>query len=188
MTFVLLTLLACFPEISKYEEERFPENPNHDYDGDTISDAEDCDDANKDIGRPLTYYMDADGDGFPNEAESEVACPSEKTDGYILPRELNGVAVFDCDDSDAVLTPEDYDQDGASSCDGDCNDRNESILDPINFYLDADGDGFGIETISELVCPADKSDGYIEAKERNGQKIFDCDDSNFNMNRLHFFK
>ena len=83
MTFVFLTLLACFPEISKYEEERFPENPNHDYDGDTISDAEDCDDANKDIGRPITYYLDEDGDGFGVESTAQLFCPTDKPDGYV---------------------------------------------------------------------------------------------------------
>ena len=56
-----------------------------------------------------------------------MACPADKTDRYILPREINGIEVFDCDDRDASLTPEDYDQDGASSCDGD-DDRNNQIL------------------------------------------------------------
>ena len=28
-----------------------------------------------------------------------------------------------------------------------------------------------------MFCPADKPDGYIEAKERNGVVVFDCDDT-----------
>ena len=91
--FVLLSvLLACFPEISKFEEERFPDNPNHDFDGDTIIDAEDCDDANKDVGRPITYYLDSDGDGFGDESTELIACVNDKPDDYI--EEGTGVYVF----------------------------------------------------------------------------------------------
>ena len=122
------------------------------------------------------------GDGFPNQSESEVSCPADKSDGYIISPQINGVDVFDCDDSDASQTPEDYDQDGASSCDGDCDDRNNAILSPVNYYIDADRDGFGLESVSELVCPADKSDGYILPREIDGEPVFDCDDNNPNVN------
>ena len=56
MKFVLLTLLAYFPEITNYEEERFPENPVHDEDEDRISDAEDCDDANPAMPTNVEYF------------------------------------------------------------------------------------------------------------------------------------
>ena len=59
----------------------------------------------------------------------------------------------------------------------DCDDSNPDITRPITYYFDGDGDGFGVETISETVCPDDKSDQYVEAKTRNGVIVFDCDDT-----------
>ena len=83
MTFVLLGLLACFPEIKNSEELRFPENPYEDYDQDGFLDAEDCDETNPLITLAVRYYRDSDGDGFGSETESELACPADKSDGYI---------------------------------------------------------------------------------------------------------
>jgi hypothetical protein len=60
----IISFLACFPEISPTEEERFPENPRFDYDDDDLDDATDCDDSNPEVGLPTWFYMDADGDGF----------------------------------------------------------------------------------------------------------------------------
>ena len=38
---------------------------------------------------------------------------------------------------------DDYDGDGLSEFDGDCDDLNQNILGPSLWYEDADGDGFG---------------------------------------------
>ena len=51
-----------------------------------------------------------------------------------------------------------------------------SQSDPINFYLDADGDGFGIETISEPVVPQTKVMATLKPKSAMVKDI-DCDDS-----------
>ena len=39
----------------------------------------------------------------------------------------NVTAGTDCDDSDSALNSDDYDGDGFSTCDGDCNDYDASI-------------------------------------------------------------
>ena len=95
--FILLSF-ACFPEITTSDEQRFPENPRHNYDGDPYDDASDCDDSNPDIGLPQWYYKDADGDGFGLQTDSHLWCPDEKEDGYILSVERNGIEIFDCND------------------------------------------------------------------------------------------
>ena len=181
MTFVLLTFLACFPEISKYEEERFPENPNHDYDGDTISDAEDCDDANKDIGRPITYYLDEDGDGFGVESTAQLFCPTDKPDGYVESKERNGLVVFDCDD-----TPADEDSengraihpDAEEICDfinNDCDDAiDEDVSDAPLWFFDADGDGYGNFSQPTPGCPDEDGNG----PPGHVGNFADCDDTN----------
>ena len=98
----------------------------------------------------------------------------------------------------------DYDQDGYTEDQGDCDDQNPNVnpnhqeicddldndcngeiddqaIDIQTFYQDQDGDGFGVEAISETVCLQNKTDGYIEVKIRDDQPIFDCDDTNDNI-------
>ena len=64
MLFVLLTI-GCFPEFPNGNSIYFIDNPKHDYDGDGLLDAEDCDDSNWAIRVPVTYYQDLDLDGYP---------------------------------------------------------------------------------------------------------------------------
>ena len=110
-----------------------------------------------------TYYRDLDGDGYGQAEQVELSClPSA---GFVS---FNG----DCDDSDALLSPDttryrDRDGDGfgdesqsIQSCDevegyalepGDCDD-NDPVRNPdLEWYQDLDGDGFGGET-SALSC------------------------------------
>ena len=47
----------------------------------------------------------------------------------------------DCDDSDAVINPEDNDNDGASPCGGDCDDTNANVgIAALDVNIDLDGD------------------------------------------------
>jgi hypothetical protein len=75
-------------------------------------------DGSVDEGALSTFYVDGDGDGY-GLAET-LAC-----------EEPSGAAPLggDCDDADPILTPEDYDADGLSSCDGDCDDTNANRTD-----------------------------------------------------------
>lgn len=50
MTMFWVGLLACFPSIRESEEERFIDNPQHYFDGDTYTEEDgDCDDRNPDF-------------------------------------------------------------------------------------------------------------------------------------------
>ncbi len=69
----------------------------------------------------------------------------------------------------------DNDSDGYASS-TDCDDSDSSIGDSITFYLDSDGDGFGVETSTAGACTA--PDGYAALRDEG----FDCDDSRFLTN------
>ena len=107
----------------------------------------------------------------PPEEERFIDNPAVDNDGDTFSEEDG-----DCNDRDDEIHP------GAEElCDGVDNDCNEIIDDNPSdieiYYQDMDGDGFGVEGNSILSCPADKPIGYIEAKERNGVVVFDCNDT-----------
>jgi putative metal-binding protein/Ig-like domain-containing protein len=95
----------------------------------------------------LTWYLDADGDGFGDVSNSSQACvvPS----GYVIDN-------TDCNDDDNTTYP------GATEiCDGKDNDCNGTIDDgvKVTFYRDADGDGFGDAANPTQACTAPA--GYV---------------------------
>ncbi|MEN0062894.1 MAG: putative metal-binding motif-containing protein [Myxococcota bacterium] len=90
------------------------------------------------------WYRDGDGDGYGN-GEAQMACvaPADHVarDG-------------DCDDGDASVNP------GASEwcneVDDDCDGSvDNDAADVITQYLDADADGFGVESVTVTACPAE---------------------------------
>ncbi len=102
---------------------------------------DDCDGEVDDPGEvaPLDWYADGDGDGFGSGAPI-ASCPdpgdASLTDG-------------DCDDADADVHP------GAEEeCNGVDDDCNGAVDDApaITWYLDRDGDGFGDDGTTYLVC------------------------------------
>jgi|GEM_PF-1528799 len=105
------------------------------------------------------------------EEERFIENPSDDFDGDDYTEDQG-----DCDDQNPNVSPI-----GIEVCDGFDNDCNgvvdDNPSDIVTYYADMDGDGFGIESDTELACPADKPDGYIEEKVRNGQVVFDCDDT-----------
>jgi len=117
----------------------------------------DCD-GMVDDGVLLTYYRDADGDGFGNvAAPTMMACSAPP--GYV-------VNATDCDDTLMGRNPS-----ASEVCDGVDNDcdgfADEGVL--VTFYRDADGDGFGsasAPTVSACTAPA----GYALTST-------DCDDT-----------
>ena len=94
----------------------------------------DCD-GQTDEGVTLTFYADADRDGFGNAVVTSTGCypPS----GFIYDNS-------DCNDTNASVNPN-----AAEVCNGiddDCDgntDASDGDLNVINWYPDADGDGFG---------------------------------------------
>ena len=118
-------------------------------DGEVDNDARDAD----------PYHVDEDGDGFGDPNVVVYLCVP--TDGFAQNPD-------DCDDTDASARP------GAVEvCDGDDDDCDgevdeEDAIDGVEWYLDADGDGFGRDDISVLQCNA--PEGYVDT-------AGDCDDS-----------
>ncbi len=91
------------------------------------------------------FYEDADGDGLGNVLSSQVACAANQPPGYVI------------DDSD--LNDDDADNDGVITAD-DCDDTNENISELQIYYLDADGDGLGVESVTTSVCVLTAPEGY----------------------------
>ena len=63
---------------------------------------------------------------------------------------------------------DDYDEDGLTEVEGDCDDNNKDVT-KIIWYVDGDGDGFGLDSLQTESCT--RPEGYAE-------QIGDCDDSN----------
>jgi gliding motility-associated-like protein len=150
---------------------------------------DDCD-GELDNGVTNSYYLDADADGFGWIDNVEMAC--EPPLGYVSNSD-------DCDDATWMYADVDGDGYGygsAMACgdvtiDGDCNDNDPSVflitaeicngLDEDcdgeadngvtnNYYIDADGDGFGSD--NDMVVGCDLPLGYVT-------NLDDCDDATY---------
>ncbi|HJN76987.1 MAG TPA: putative metal-binding motif-containing protein [Myxococcota bacterium] len=124
----------------------------------------DCDEGiDDDAVDAVTYWTDADEDGYGDPATEASACEAP----------ADSVAVGDdCDDDNADNNP-----DGVEVCDGADNDCDGEVdneaLDPLTFYEDADADTYGNPDSTVEACYA--PDGYVEDST-------DCDDSEDNAN------
>ena len=111
-----------------------------------------------------TWYADMDGDGYGDPDDSVTACVQP------LDRVADGT---DCDDADATVNPA-----ADEVCDGIDNDCDGAVdeddaLDPLTWYADGDGDGYGDMNDSELACVAPP--GYVGDRS-------DCDDTDAAVN------
>jgi hypothetical protein len=93
----------------------------------------------------LTWYADADGDGFGDAATTTVAC--EAPDGY-------GADATDCDDGDSTQYPgaDEVCNGEDDDCEGDV-DENDAV-DAGTWYTDADSDGYGDPATAQVACDA----------------------------------
>ncbi|MBA2499780.1 MAG: T9SS type A sorting domain-containing protein [Chitinophagaceae bacterium] len=112
-------------------------------------------------GEALTYYADADGDGYGNPNSTIKSCVPQP--GFITNK-------TDCNDANAAIHP------GAVEvCDGVDNNCDGQVDEgvKITYYADADGDGYGsnISTIQACSMPQ----GYLAS---GG----DCNDNNTSIN------
>jgi hypothetical protein len=123
-----------------------------DDDCDGVTDEDDAVDA-------LTWYADADNDGYGDGGAAAAAC--EAPSGYTADSS-------DCDDSDAAISP------GVTElCDGlddDCDgDVDEDYAEELErWYADADADGYGDGSAVTLLC---------EASSGTTSQLGDCDDA-----------
>lgn len=103
-----------------------------------------------------TWYRDADGDGFGDALDSQLA--PRAPDGYVR-------NALDCDDSDELTHPRGLERaDGRDNdCDGEVDEGG------TRYYRDVDGDGFG--TAQDSLLSLEPVTGYAA-------KDGDCDDSN----------
>ena len=69
---------------------------------------------------------------------------------------------------------DDYDNDGLSEFDGDCDDLNQNVLGPSLWYVDSDGDGFGNPLTEVEACQVD----LLELDDIYVAEGTDCDDEN----------
>jgi hypothetical protein len=105
------------------------------------------------------HYIDGDGDGYGDPAQVVQSCETSLS-GYVTEG-------GDCDDQDADRSPA-----ATEICDGidnNCNALVDDGLTAYNFYVDADGDGFGDPTQPTKYC--EELDGLVIDST-------DCDDGN----------
>ncbi len=125
-----------------------------------------CDGAADEGYEPSDYYVDADGDGYGDAAVAVTAACGAPT-GYVAD-------ATDCDDADGDTNPG-----AAEACDGidnNCDGVADEDLSLVTWYVDGDGDGWGLVSEPLLLCEGeDPPAGYA-------RDLGDCDDGDGNIN------
>ena len=119
-----------------------------------------CDEV-ADEGLTSTWYPDADGDGFGDDALAEERC--DEPSGWVQ-------VGRDCDDTTADAFPG-----AAEVCDEIDNNHDGSVDEGVTttYWVDADGDGYGQDAASTQACSLPL--GYAA-------QAADCDDGDFDIN------
>ncbi len=181
----LLVLAGCFEKEEDTSTDTASDTGHGivDADGDGYSSDEDCNDSNStiypgateicdyldndcdgtvdedDAEDSVTWYLDADGDGYGDSSNSTQSC--HEPTGYVY-------YDTDCDDSNAAINPGalEYCDGIDNNCDGTIDE--DSAMDAVTWYLDTVGDGYGDESSTAQAC--NQPTGYV------GDNT-DCDDS-----------
>ncbi len=108
-----------------------------------------------------TWYADADGDGYGDASASQAACSAPL--GHLADDN-------DCDDTDAGVNPGAVETCSGvdDDCDGLIDDDDGDVTGASTWYLDSDGDGFGLASTSTTAC-VQPSDHVADDR--------DCDDA-----------
>ncbi|MCB9674296.1 MAG: hypothetical protein H6737_04215 [Alphaproteobacteria bacterium] len=164
----------------------------------TVAVAGDCDDADSAVSpgaAEICDFEDNDCDGLEDDDDPDLTAPAVYPDNDLDGYGASGVAGFpactvppgyatsstDCDDLDADIRPNAVEAcpDGIDNdCDGlvDADDPSYSEQ-PVTFWFDQDGDGYGTPALTFTGCSGDEPLGYVSPA--NGQ---DCDDAEFSTN------
>ncbi|HAU66403.1 TPA: hypothetical protein DCW61_03590 [Candidatus Uhrbacteria bacterium] len=123
----------------------------------------DCDGSVDENGTAITiWYRDGDGDGYGTSSGSGMKSACLQPSGYVS-------RDSDCDDTKASINP------GAVEiCDGvdnNCVGGIDEGVSATNWYRDADGDGYGVNSTTPVAGCSQPSGGYVS-------KSGDCNDSN----------
>jgi hypothetical protein len=102
---------------------------------------DDCDSAIDEGLAVLTWYLDADGDGYGDSNSSVLACTMPS--GYVA-------ASGDCASLDASVNPGVVEV--CNGIDDDCSGTADDGLAFLTWYLDADGDGYGDSNSPLIAC------------------------------------
>ncbi|RME25175.1 MAG: hypothetical protein D6798_09540 [Deltaproteobacteria bacterium] len=118
----------------------------------------DCNGSIDDDPAEPTWYPDGDSDGYGADHPTLTAC--SPPEGYV---DRGG----DCDDGDATIHPDAVE--ACNAIDDDCDGQTdeEPTADPLTWYFDADGDGWGDD--SRTIKQCQPPEGYTD---RGG----DCED------------
>ena len=115
----------------------------------------------------ITFYEDADGDGFGNEDVFIDACTAPV--GFVTD-------FTDCNDTDSMVnsTSQEICNGIDDDCDGLVDGADPSLMGSAStWYADADGDSFGDPSVSQTACT--QPTGFVD-------NDLDCDDTNANVN------
>ena len=110
----------------------------------------------------VTWYQDSDSDGYGNPSVSQVA--AVQPGGYVLD-------ASDCDDTNAAINP--GTAEAYNGYDDNCNGQIDEGFNPVNWYQDADSDGYGNANVS--VLDVSQPAGYVSNSS-------DCNDNNAAIN------
>ena len=162
-----------FPDGDDIDADVIPDGCDADVDGDGFDATVDCNDADPAVPGPDPYYLDFDGDGYGDGADSVLSCspvPGRVTNeadcqdasALALP---GGTEVIDSIDNDCNGLVDDGtdafddDGDGLTELAGDCDDADVLVGAPVTAFLDLDGDGYGQDASASLFCSI--GTGYV---------------------------
>jgi len=111
-----------------------------------------------------TWYADDDSDTYGDSSTTQVACTAPS--GYVSD-------ATDCDDTDSAINPA-----ASEVCDGSDNDCDGTTdgsdsTDATTWYIDNDGDDYGVSTTTQVACS--EPSGYADNSS-------DCDDTDSAIN------
>lgn len=114
----------------------------------------------------FTYYVDSDGDGYGQTANTILSCASSAPAGY-------AAQGGDCNDNNANINPSKPEI--CNGIDDNCNTQSDEGLALYTYYYDGDNDGYGNADNSIVSCQVLAPATYVA---NNG----DCDDSDADIN------